>query len=1023
MTPIVPVADTVVQHIAEACARTPDHPAIIDNRGSVKLSQLWQAATVLAGQLSRLPGFTREDRIGLLLPRDRSMPSAMLGCMLAGGAFLPLDPSWPTERLNLILEDAGCRALVTTSGMPNPAWSGPRIDIADRGQRPTAMVQPTPTDLAYVIYTSGSTGRPKGVLMEHGPLANLVTAVKGILYREANADYKEILSAPFVFDVVVQQVFSALTGACSLHIVPDELRQDPAALVSYIERHQISQINVVVSHLALLLENGLIRTAPWLRRIVTGGEALPLPLVRLLFAEPAFAHLELVNMYGPAENCVDSTCFVIKADMIATLERIPLGRALPGTEVLILGEKEEILPAGATGEIYLTGIALARGYLNRPETTARTFVHNHHAGSGVMYRTGDLGCFSANGMLEFRGRRDNQVKIAGQRVELEEIEERLKSINGLYQFAVLYQQREHGGRLIAFVAADAPPDFTRLRTLAIQLLPGYMVPGTFVHLGPALPLTHNGKVDREMLVSLLTDHGQEVVQQGASGTVAHLWQEVLGGVKTDPHVGFLALGGDSIAAIRLVAAIRSRFQSEVSLEAVLSNITLAELEQQLMEQRTISAELVCAPPGDDYIASSAQRRLWYLTQFGDNSHLYNVPVYRETGVLDPTRVHATMRQLMVRHPALRTSLVLRDNELRQVIHDDIDFPLAVDDLSAATDAEAQARLIAAEEARRPFELAHAPLFRLRLLRLAQDRWHFLLVLHHCQADGWAISVLLEEFNQLYHNPNAKLAAVRPYVDFAHWEQTRDGSDDMRFWQNVLTPPPPPIVLPSSGISNDSSSGGQVQLTVKPKLKQLIDSIARRHAVTPAVIVLSHYLILLNRLMLQHDLCVGMGIANRPHGAFDRCIGCFVNVVPIRIKLAEDATLTSIYEQVGRQMRETLLHQSLPLDTMAAQLVPGGGPPFNILFAWQSYEKVANGQQSPLPVVIGDQLERFDFSFGQAKFDLSLNVYPNGEALELVLEYSTATVAPAQAQRWLHAFLDLMDRLATHDHQEKTHETV
>ncbi len=217
MTPIVPVADTVVQHIAEACARIPDHPAIIDSSGSVKLSQLWQAATVLAGQLSRLPGFTREDRIGLLLPRDRSMPSAMLGCMLAGGAFLPLDPSWPTERLNLILEDAGCRALVTTAGMPNPAWSGPRIDIADKVQRPTAMVQPTPTDLAYVIYTSGSTGRPKGVLMEHGPLANLVTAVKSILYREANAEYKEILSAPFVFDVRAAGVLGPNRSVQSTH--------------------------------------------------------------------------------------------------------------------------------------------------------------------------------------------------------------------------------------------------------------------------------------------------------------------------------------------------------------------------------------------------------------------------------------------------------------------------------------------------------------------------------------------------------------------------------------------------------------------------------------------------------------------------------------------------------------------------------------------------------------------------------------------------------------------------------------
>ncbi len=1015
MAPIDPISDTVVNRIAEACLRIPDHPAIVDKGGAVKLSQLWETAAALAGQLSGLPGFAREDRIGLLLPRDRSMPTAMLASMLAGGAFLPLDPSWPTERLNLILEDAGCRVLVTTSGMPEPEWSGPRLDIANKGHRPAAIGWPKQEDLAYVIYTSGSTGRPKGVLIEHGPLANLVTAVEGILYREASAGYREILSAPFVFDVVVQQIFSALTGACSLHIVSDELRRDPAALVSYIERNQISQINVVVSHLALLLENGLIRTAPWLRRIVTGGEALPLPLARLLFAQPAFAHLELVNMYGPAENCVNSTCFVINADKIATLERIPLGSALPGTEILILGDGEDILPPGATGEICLTGIALARGYLNRPEATARAFLSSPHTGGRVMYHTGDLGCIGADGCLEFRGRQDNQVKIVGQRVELEEIEEQLKCIGSLRNIAVVYQRREHGGRLVAFVAADAPPDLAHLRAQAIELLPAYMVPGIFVHLGHALPLTHNGKVDRETLASFLASNAKQAVGEDTSGAVAHLWREILSEAGSDPHIGFLALGGDSIAAIRLVAAIRSRFQSEVSLETVLSNITLAELEQ-LVEQSTSSTGLACAPQGNDHISSSAQKRLWYLTQLCGGGPLYNVPVYRETGALDPNRVRNTMRQLMVRHPALRTSLVLRDGELRQLIHEDLSFTFTVDDLSNSAEPDAQAASIAAEESQRPFDLAHAPLFRLRLLRLAKDRWHFLLVLHHCQVDGWAISVLLEEFNRLYHDPGAELAAIRPYVDFTHWEQTRDSSDDMRFWQEVLTPPPPPIVLPSSGNSCNTTSGGQVRLTVIPERKRQIDTIALRHAVTPAVILLSHYLILLNRLTLQPDLCVGMGVANRPHGAFDRCVGCFVNVVPIRIRLAEEATLAGVYKQVGLRMRETLSHQSLPLDVMAAQLVPGGGPPFNVLFAWQNYEKVANGQQSPLPVAIGDQLERFDFS-GQAKFDLLLSVYPNREALELVLEYSTATVSPAQAQSWLRAFLELMERLTAHEHQE------
>ncbi len=498
MTPIDPISDTVVNRIAEACTRIPDHPAIVDKGGAVKLSQLWETAAALAGQLSGLPGFAREDRIGLLLPRDRSMPTAMLASMLAGGAFLPLDPSWPTERLNLILEDAGCR---------------------------------------------------------------------------------------------------------------------------------------------VLLENGLIRTAPWLRRIVIGGEALPLPLARLLFAQPAFIHLELVNMYGPAENCVNSTCFVINADKIATLEWIPLGSALPGTEILILGDGEDILPPGATGEICLTGIALARGYLNRPEATARAFLSSPHTGAG------DLGCIGADGCLEFRGRQDNQVKIAGQRVELEEIEEQLKCIGSLRDIAVVYQRREHGGRLVAFVAADAPPDLAHLRAQAIELLPAYMVPGTFVHLGPALPLTHNGKVDRETLASFLASNAKQAVREDTtSGTVAHLWREILSETGSDPHIGFLALGGDSIAAIRLVAAIRSRFQSKVSLEAILSNITLAELEQ-LVEQSTSSTGLACAPQGNDHF-SFGQAKFDLLLSAYPNREALELVLEYSTATVVPAQAQSWLRAFL-----------------------------------------------------------------------------------------------------------------------------------------------------------------------------------------------------------------------------------------------------------------------------------------------------------------------------------------------------------------------------------------
>lgn len=1010
---------TVVDRIAQACARIPNHAAIVDERGVLTLEELWNAATVLAGRLSTLPAWNRESRVGLLLPRDRSVPISMLACMLAGGAFLPLDPSWPTERLDFILADAQCHALITSAAMPESRWLGTRIDIAESGCHPPCAVQPEMGDLAYVIYTSGTTGQPKGVLMEHGPLANLIAAVQDILYAPPPGAtdgeiHHETLTAPFVFDVTIQQVFSALTGACTLHIVSDALRHDPAALVAYLRHHRISLINVVVSHLALLLENDLASAAPTLKRIVTGGEAVSRRVVGRLYERPEFAHLTLVNMYGPAENCIDSTYFVLDAQTFYALDRIPLGHALPGTDILILDDNGERLPAGETGEICLAGVGLARGYLNRPKSTAQRFVRSTHVNDRIIYRTGDLGRYGPDGLLEFRGRRDNQVKIAGQRIELEEVEYQLQSIAGCPDIAVVYQKREHGGRLAAFIAGENTFDIDRLRGEATRVLPAYMVPSRFVRLDDPLPLTHNGKVDREALVDLLaTAYVSPVNYEHADcdDVLAQLWRNLLGIAAADPHASFLSLGGDSIAAMRIVAMIRRHFQVEVPLERVLSNITLADLRQLVLQGRSslpIESPVSAAPCGNDHPASSAQRRLWYLSQLDHGSALYNIPVYREVNSLDPERVRDTMRRLVDRHPALRTSLVLSDGKLRQHTHDTVDFPFVVDDLREATGPEALAAELAMSDAQRPFNLAHAPPFRLRLVRLDEARWHFLLVIHHCHADGWSIVVLLDEFNRLYADPAAKLMDARPYADFACWEETRDLTEDLCFWRQVLTPPPPPIAFPLRG-GGKPTAGGTARAGLSAELTHRVTTVARHHAVTPAVIVLSYYLVLLHRLTGQRDLCVGMGVANRPDNAFERTVGCFANVVPVRIALTNEMALTELYERVGRSMRMALAHQSLPLDLMRFDDLSTEGPPFNVLFAWQSFESIADDVQSPVPMMVAGQLNQFDLSFGKAKFDLSLYAYAHGDALELVLEYRTTCIAPTRAEEWLRAFHDLLDR--------------
>jgi amino acid adenylation domain-containing protein len=1018
---------TVIGMIAARACLCPEQIALVDEDGSLTLGEVLRYARGIAAHLQELPGFGRGDRVGLLLPHSRHMPVGMLASVLACGAYVPIDPAWPEERQSFVLGDAGCKALVIADRNRSPsAWGGPVVNIADLddfGHGSPSWPTPEPGEPAYMIYTSGSTGVPKGVLVEHGALANLIRGVRPILYPENAAGFREAVSAPFVFDVTVQQVFSGFAGGHCLVILGNAVRHDPRAFVDRLVKHRVQLVNMVVSQLALMLEAGLERAGAHLERIVTGGEQVPIQLMERLFSIPALAHVTVTNMYGPTENCVDSTWFDITPETLARRVRVPIGTPLPGIRVHILDDRGRPVPHGATGEICLAGKGLARGYWNREEITARAFIANPARPEERIYRTGDLGRFGEDGLLEFLGRTDDQIKIAGQRVHLGEIEHLLRRIDGIMDVAVVYhKQEEAGGRLAAFLVGDALPDRETLAREMERHLPPYMRPGAIFRDSRPLPTTHNGKVDREALMKRLCPEQRSTGPDTPGGTesaLARIWCSLLGVATVDPRDKFMLLGGDSIAAMRLSIRVHEQFGKHLPFEQILGGQTLAEMARYLETAADGVAHTV--PHGDRprtaegwpiYPASSAQSRLWYQHQTADNV-VYNIPVYRVTGALDPERMRRAFVRLAERHPILRTALRVESGHLRQAVAPAISLPFTVRDLSGEPDPEAEAARWSQREVQQPFDLARPPLFRLGLLKLSEERWHFLLTIHHVLVDGWSISLLIEECNRLYSQPEAELPETGlGYGDYALWESGLDQSRSRAYWRALMHPAPDCLALPAESAAAPRIAGDTLSSFVPPSELAMFEAAARRQGTTLSAFLLTGFFVLLNRLTRQDDLCIGMGIANRALPGLERCLGCFVNVLPIRVLLNEEMDVSRIQEQVGTRVREALEHQAYPLESIVRDMPAARtGPPFNVLYAFQSFESLGRPVEGPLDVAVGDHLQYFDFSFARARFDLTLYVYRKGDGLSLIFEFATPLLSREAVTRWMEFFRRIMSMMA------------
>ncbi len=1013
-------------------ARTPFAAALAAGAERLSYAELLARSQALAAVLRGL-GAGPEERVGVCLARSTPLVVALLGTLLAGAAYVPLDPVYPPERLALMAADAALRVVITQPELAErlpapPALTLLPLDPAGRpaGRRPAASAATgapaLPANLAYLIYTSGSTGRPKGVALQH---AGAVALVRWALGRWSAGELAGVLFATSIcFDLSVFELFVPLAaGGCVV------VAESALALPDLAAAGEVTLVNTVPSAMAELVRQQALPAA--VQTVNLAGEALPRPLVEALYALPGVRRVW--NLYGPSEATTYSTA----ALMPRTAAGPPgIGRPIAGTLAYTLDSGLQLVPAGVPGELYLGGAGLARGYFGQPALTAQRFLPDPWSAEpgSRLYRTGDLARWSAGGDLDYLGRLDHQVKVRGFRIEPGEIEAALAAHPRIATAAVTVfggADRQLAAHFVV-AAGEPPPAAGELRAFLGATLPAHMIPAVFTAL-PAMPLTAHGKIDRRAL-TVSEDRRAAAApfvppRSRLEADLAAIWEQVLGVRPVGVSDNFFDLGGHSLKATQILAALRAAHGLHLSVRDLFAAPTVERLALAVLLAGTGDGadRIEPRPAGALPPLAFAQERLWFLDQLAPGGAAYNIPAaFRVHGPLSPPLLARALHAVVCRHEVLRTHFVAQDGRPVQIVAAASTAAafVAQVDLSAlpaaARAAEATARVGC--EARRPFALDRGPLLRTLLLRLDAVQHILVWNLHHTVADAWSLGVLLREVAAAYaalaRGAAPRLPALSiQYGDFCSWQRTRltpsQLAPHLAYWRRQLAGISPlqlPADRPRPPVA--THRGARRPLRLPPRLLAAAQGLSRDQGTTLFVTLLTAMTALVHRYSGQDDVAVGTVLANRGRTQLHDLIGLFAETQVLRARAVGAASWRTLLRQVGDAALGAQEHQELPFEKLVEELNPerslGHNPLVQVIFSLQN---------APLAAVLpgtGLTLERLEADSGTARLDLFLLLWEEGGGLAGTIEYSTDLFDADRMARFAAHYQELLAALTAPD---------
>ncbi|SFY16281.1 amino acid adenylation domain-containing protein [Pseudomonas sp. NFACC49-2] len=1042
---------------ADQVRSRPQHIAAVCQGESLTYAELDRRANAIAHAL-QAAGAGPETLVALFAERGLALLTMMVATLKAGAAFQSLDIQQPGTRLAELLDLGEAPLLLVCE---NAASTLDNV-LPQMRQQPTCLVaqalwngaaqEPvgyahSPDQLAYVIFTSGSTGTPKGVMVEQrGMLNNMFGKVPSLGLDEHD---RIAQTASAAFDISVWQFLAAPLFGATVHILPDAQAHDPVALLDAVQAHRLTLLETVPALIrGMLQESQAHHTLASLRWLLPTGEALPPALARDWFAR--FPAVALMNAYGPAE-CSDDVAFhpITEAPAHDCLH-MPIGKPTANNQVFVLDSALRMVPVGVPGELCIGGVGVGRGYLRDPQRTREAFVAHPFQAGARLYRSGDIGRMREDGVIEYLGRRDQQVKIRGHRIELGEIENRLMQHPAVDSAAVLALPDARGSlQLVAWYVLDDTVDLGDepaqqvLSAYLAKQLASYMVPARWLAL-VQLPLNANGKVDRRALAALGVPQDENAQQQCVAPrtptekVLAALWQEILGLDEVGVHDDFFAIGGHSLLATQVLSRIRRRLNVNLPLRTLFERGTLEQLAAAVDQQLAVQAEpdgeadMALAPRNQPLPLSYSQQRLWFLDRFEGPSAAYNMTTtVRLRGVLDIAALQAALQCVLERHESLRTAFQLDGDQPCQVIS-----PAPVLDLTptelAHLDGEQQAQTLQRlidEQAGRAFDLQQAPMLRAHLLRLGTDDHVLQLVLHHIATDAWSMGILVQELitgYQAFSHGSTPVLPTLPvqFADYAYWQrseaQQRLLARAVDYWRRQLDGAPTLIPLPLDRPrpARPDYQGAALEQRFTPAQAQVLKAYAQQQRATLFMVLLNAFNSLLQRATGANDFIVGTDLANREHPALENLIGFFVNVLPIRARLNEGESFDARLQRLREDCLSAFQHQQVPFDKLVEELqpprTPGVNPLVQVLFVMQN---TPSGNASLPDLDVEHLVARQESS----KFDLAVFVEEDEEqGLNVRWVYRTSVLQQATVQRFEQGFESLLAALASAPGQALDH---
>ncbi|MFO0165964.1 MAG: amino acid adenylation domain-containing protein, partial [Microcystis sp.] len=1036
-----PFHQCIHQLFEEQAARTPAAVAVVFEGQELTYQDLNIQANQLAHYLQSL-GVNSEVLVGIYLERSLLVIVGLLAVLKAGGAYIPLDPDYPQQRLTYMAEDAQISLLLTQESLLDS------LPVEDVGvivldklaeiltvQSPeNPLSEVVPENLLCLLYTSGSTGKPKGVMLTHAALVNHSWGISEV-FGLTESD-RVLQFASFGFDVAAEEIFPTWLKGGTVVLRPGQMFATLTDFADFIEQESLTVLNITPAYWhewAIAVSQSLATVPSSLRVVAVGGDAV-LPETVNIWRQMVGKRVQCINVYGPTEASVTAIVHDLLDYQSEKINSVLIGRPIANTKAYILDQNLQPVPIGVKGELHLCGVRLARGYLNRPELTAEKFINNPFAHSPFnrLYKTGDLARYLPDGNIECFGRIDNQVKIRGFRIELGEIEAVINQNIDVQTSCVIIREDTPGDKyLVAYIVAhyERIPMISELRQFLSSKLPLYMVPQAFVFL-ESLPLTTNRKVDRRALPApdkIGNRRDQYVApRNGIEEMLVQIWTEILKIEQVGIYDNFFEIGGHSLLATQLVSRIRSLFKIELPLRSLFGAATVAELAHligQLQQQNlTLTVPPILPRTKDTELPLSfAQQRLWFLDQLQPNSALYNIPmVLHFRGNLNQKALEQSLREICDRHEVLRTNFVTIDGQPTQIIQTTRETISVVDlqDLPIQEQAE-KTQQLKQKQATQPFNLAKESLIRITLVVLSETE-HFLLVcMHHIISDGWSIEVFIHELTSLYNaytqNHPANLAPLPiQYADFALWQKQWLQGDvlqsQLNYWQNQLTAAPPLLSLPTDHPrpAVQSFVGTQQEFSLSPKLSQALTELSRQQGVTLFMTLLAAFDALLYRYTGSSDILVGTPIANRNRGEIEGLIGFFVNTLVMRTDLSDNPSFSQLLTRVREVTMDAYAHQDLPFEMLVEALQPerdlSHTPLFQVAFVLQ------NTPKSEIAMT-GLTVTDLPPENTTAKFDLTLAMVSTDDGLKGVWEYNTDLFESSTIERLSGHFLNLLGGIA------------